>query len=441
VTGTTVPEAGAGGTGGADSGRMAGHLHLPGATALAITVVVGSGALVSPGVAYHQAGRAAIYAWLIAAAVTVPLLVIFARLGGEMPNAGGVAGFVQSVFGRQWAAGIEVLVLGTFSLGIPAIALTGGHYFRQLPGLEATPAWLAALGLLLLAGMVTAIGGSVSTRTQIVLALAMTAGLIAVAVVGIAAGPSAGQPPAMDLESVGIGITSIGAVFFAFTGWEMLSFTTEEYAHPRRDFPRVMIISFVTVTGIYLLLAWAVQTQLAQDASDASSAPLHAVMAAAVPGIAPVVSVLGVVIIAANLVGAIWAASRLTMSSAREGLLPRPLARLSQAHGTPPRRAVLTCMLVFGAVVVATTSNLVSMPDLLTVAGQNFFLLYLFAAAVYCKHTAGPRRGFGVVVTLVLAGLAATFDPWQLVYAIALLLIGAALARRRGRRAAGDEVR
>jgi amino acid efflux transporter len=414
---------------------MAGHLRLPGATALAITVVVGSGALVSPGVAYHQAGRAALYAWLIAAAVTVPLLVIFARLGGEMPSAGGVAGFVQAVFGRQWAAGIEVLVLGTFSLGIPAIALTGGHYFRQLPGLEATPAWLAALGLLALAGITTAIGGSVSTRTQIVLALTMTAGLIAVAVVGIAAGPSAGQPPAADLDSVGTGIVSIGAVFFAFTGWEMLSFTTEEYAHPRRDFPRVMAISFVAVTGMYLLLAWAVQTQLPRDASDASSAPLHAVMAAAVPGVAWVVSVLGVVIIAANLVGAIWAASRLTMSSAREGLLPRPLAKLSQAHGTPPRRAVLTCVLVFAAVIVATTSNLISMPQLLTVAGQNFFLLYVFAAAVYCKHTAGARRAAGIVVTVVLTGLAATFDPRQLLYAVGLTLIGVALVHRQRRRA------
>ena len=38
---------------------MAGHLRLPGAIALAVTVVVGSGALVSPGVAYRQAGSAA----------------------------------------------------------------------------------------------------------------------------------------------------------------------------------------------------------------------------------------------------------------------------------------------------------------------------------------------------------------------------------------------
>ncbi|URN12315.1 hypothetical protein LUW77_13395 [Streptomyces radiopugnans] len=71
--------------------RMAGHLRLPGAVALAITIVVGSGALVSPGIAYHQTGQAALYAWLVAAAVTVPLLIVFARLGADLPGAGGVA--------------------------------------------------------------------------------------------------------------------------------------------------------------------------------------------------------------------------------------------------------------------------------------------------------------------------------------------------------------
>jgi amino acid efflux transporter len=216
----------------------------------------------------------------------------------------------------------------------------------------------------------------------------------------------------------------------------MLSFTTEEYADPRRDFPRVVAISFGLVAAMYLLLAWAVQSQLAPDAPDATSAPIHAVMAAAVPGLAWLVSVLGVVIIAANLVGAIWAASRLTMSSAREGLLPRPLAKLSRAHGTPPRRAVYLCLLVFAAVVLVSASGVVSMPDLLTVAGQNFFLLYLFAAVVYARYTTGPRRVFGIVIAVVLAGIAATFDLRQLGYAAALLIVGVALARRRRSKAA-----
>ncbi|GAA1914658.1 hypothetical protein GCM10009716_25130 [Streptomyces sodiiphilus] len=411
--------------------RMAGHLRLPGALALAITIVVGSGALVSPGIAYHQAGPSALYAWLVAAAVTVPLLIVFARLGADLPGAGGVAGFVQAGFGRTWAAGVEVLLLGTFGLGIPAIALTGGFYVQQIPGLHAVPAWAAALALLALAGTSVAIGGSVSSRIQIALALVMTAGLTAAAVLGLSGGDPAGHLPPAELSELTVGVMALGAVFFAFTGWEMLSFTTEEYANPRRDFPRVVVISFLTVTTLYVLLAWAVQTQLSEDDPKAASAPIHAVVSAVAPGLAWVVSVLGVLIIAANLVGAVWAASRLVMSSAREGLLPRPLARLSTAQGTPPRHAVAACVVVFGAMVLATLSDTLSLSVLLTVAGQNFFLLYLFSAAAYGRLRTGARRAFGAGTAVVLGLLALTFDPLHLAYALALLLTGYLVARRR----------
>ncbi|MEU8567791.1 amino acid permease [Streptomyces pathocidini] len=410
--------------------RMAGHLRLPGAVALAITIVVGSGALVSPGVAFQQTGSAALYAWLIAAAVTVPLLVVFARLGAELPNAGGVAGFVQEGFGRSWAAGVEVMLLGTFSLGIPGIALTGGYYFQQIPGLGAVPAWLAGIVLLAMAGAVVAIGGAVSSRIQLVLALLMTAGLVAAALVGLSGGAPADHLPPAELGSLATGVTALGAVFFAFTGWEMLSFTTEEYANPRRDFPRVVVISFVVVTTLYVLLAWAVQTRLEEGDPAAASAPIHAVVAAAAPGLAWVVSVLGVVIIAANLVGAVWAASRLVMSSAREGLLPKPLARLSTAKGTPPRRAVAVCVAFFAAVALCTATEVVSLADLLTVAGGNFFLLYLFAAVVYARLRTGARRYAGAAVALTLALLSLTFGVTQLAYAAALLAAGFLLSRR-----------
>ena len=49
-------------------------LDLPQAIGLAITMVVGSGLLMLPGLAYLKAGDAALYAWLIAALATAPLL-------------------------------------------------------------------------------------------------------------------------------------------------------------------------------------------------------------------------------------------------------------------------------------------------------------------------------------------------------------------------------
>ena len=88
------------------------------AIALGVTIVVGSGLLILPGLAYERVGRSAIYAWLACALIVLPILFIFARLGARFPSAGGVAGFVQAAFGRALGAGHR---------GDPAGHVLAGH--------------------------------------------------------------------------------------------------------------------------------------------------------------------------------------------------------------------------------------------------------------------------------------------------------------------------
>jgi amino acid efflux transporter len=414
-----------------EGARLRGHLGLPGAIALAITIVVGSGALVLPGIAYRQAGSAALYAWGLAAAVTVPLLIVFARLGAAYPGAGGVAGFVQAAFGRHLAAGVELLTVGTFGLGIPAIALTGAGYLTVLPGLTGLPRPAAAALLLCVAAAVVFSGVRLSTGVQIVLATALTLGLLGVGVLALTHASPAGHLPPATFSSLTTGAQAMGVVFFAFTGWEMLSFTTEEYTNPRRDFPRAVILSFLIVTVMYVLLALGVQSLLRRDAVTTASAPIQAIVAqAASPAVGWLVAVLGVVIILANLVGAVWGASRLVMSSAREGLLPRPLARLHQ--GENPRTAVIACTTVFLVVIATDALGWSSLGGLLSVAGKNFFLLYLLCALVYARLFRAGHRVLGIVVSVALALIAgAMFGLAQLAYAAALLALGSALSSMR----------
>lgn len=434
-----VPPADAGDT----AGRLQGHLKLPGAVALAITIVVGSGALVLPGIAYRQVGDAALLAWCAAALITVPLLLMFASLGAAYPGAGGVAGFVQAAFGRHLAAGVEVLLLGTFGLGIPAIALTGGNYLVALPGLDGLPAAVAAALLLAVTASVVFVGVRMSTRVQVVLALVLTVALVAIGALAVSGGGSVHHLPSLHSGALADGVGATGAVFFAFTGWEMLSFTTEEYENPRRDFPRAVVLSFSIVVVMYLLLAWGVQTRLDRADHDAIAAPVQALIAATVsPGAAHLVAVLGVVIIAANLVGAVWGASRLVMSSAREGLLPAGLARLGGSGN--PRRAVLASAIGFLLIITANDSGILSLSTLLTVAGRNFYLLYLLCALAYTRLFTGGRRIFGVASTIVLAVVAVTtFGVPQFLYAAILAGLGVTVSVYRTARASrtGDSAR
>ncbi len=288
--------------------------------------------------------------------------------------------------------------------------------------------------MLTLAGYVAAVGVRLSSRVQMGLALTLTVGLLTAAAASLV-NPRFGlsvQTPNQFDEATALGAT-VGAVFFAFTGWEMISFTTEEYRNPRRDFPRVVIISFVLVTAMYLLLAAGLQAQLPQSDQRLATAPVEAMVAGAVgPVGALLVGLLGVIIILANLIGATWGASRLVMSSSREGLLPTPLARVDPATATP-RNAIAACVTLFQVVLAATAVGLFPLTELLSIAGRNFFILYLVSAVVYVKLLKGRARAFGLVVATALAIVTLSFGAASWTYALLLFIIGSTLSTVRRR--------
>ncbi|GAB3500803.1 APC family permease [Amycolatopsis cihanbeyliensis] len=410
------------------------HLGLGPAVALAITTVIGGGVLALPGAALREAGNSAFLGWLLAVLITVPLLAVFARLGATYPSAGGVAGFVRATFGRVGAAGVEVVLIGTFGLGMPAIALSGGAYLAAVFGWPASSAWIGAIALLLLGAGVLLGGGVLSSRVQAVLATVLTLALAAVGVVGLSSPVAEFTAPDLGVEGWSAAFAVVGIVFFGFTGWEIVAFTVGEYRDPRRDFPRVVGLSFVIVVGVYLLLAAGVQAVLDPASPRTETAPIAELFRVAIsPTAASLVSVLGVLILAANLVGAMWGASRLIFSSAGTGVLPRPLSVLS-GGGATPRRAVVAATALFLLVVGVSAAGFLSPRTMFRVAGQNFFLLYILSAVVFARVAATrTARTFGRLLACCLGVVVVVgFDPVTTAYAVALFALGCGVALRRG---------
>lgn len=409
--------------------RLSQTLSVGQAIGLGVTIVVGSGLLILPGLAYREAEGAALYAWVVNLLIVIPLLVIFGYLGARYPSAGGIAGFVQVAFGRAGAAATEVLLIGTFGLGIPAIAVTGGNYLSELVSGGEAGRVVGTYALLAIAAGVNLLGSKISGRTQQVLAaaLVMLIGLVGVIALGFGTRAGAGIAP---LDAWTDAIPAVGLVFFAFTGWEMLSFTAEEYKNPRRDFPLAIAGSFVAVVVLYMLIAVAVQVTLPPTSPELVQAPLASMLSTVIGSAgARAVAALGVVIIGANLIGAVWAASRLVFSSAREGLLPPVLARLETGAKTP-RVSVTTTAVGFAVVAALHFADVVSLELLLRLAGQNFFVLYGLSVLAFLRIARGAvMRAIGVASVLLVAVTMGTFG-WGLAYTAGLLLLGAALHAR-----------
>ncbi|WP_062309366.1 APC family permease [Alicyclobacillus sendaiensis] len=397
--------------------------------ALALGIVIGAGVLVLPGEAYAQAGDASIYAWLLDAGLVIPLLWIFSELGARYPSAGGAAGFVRSACGFRLGILAECLLMGAFFLGIPAIALSGADYLAALTGLRGWRPDACAALLIMFVSAMHAFGARVSATAQQILSFTLVGVLGFIACVGLFAHPRAGLHVA-PFSDWCRSLSVIGMVFFAYTGWEMISFLGEEFKRPKRDFPLTIALSYVAIIILYIAVVLAVQTDLSAHDPRTSVAPMAALLTRVTgPVAADGVAILAVVIIVANLNGAIWAASRLMFAAAREGTLPRRLAVLSR-RGVP-WVAVGVCAFVFVAVIGMHRAGLISQSLMFALAGQNFLLIYGLCAIAYIRQSAERwRKVVGFAVGMMSLVVLSSFG-WKLVYPLAIAAAALAVARLR----------
>ncbi len=408
------------------SANLAQTLNVGQAVVLATGIVIGSGLLILPGLVYFQAGTAAVYAWIIDAIMVIPLLVVFGTLGSSYPNAGGVAGFVRTAFGSISADIAAILLMGAFFLGIPGIALTGANYFGYLWHEGALAHVLESTGLLVTAGVLNYLRTPLSKTVQQILSYTLVLILIGVSLVSVLFVPHPSHsiaPPGAWVKTTPV----LGMVFFAFTGWEMLSFMGEEFRNPKRDFPLAIIVSFLLVVFVYVGVALAIQRTLPLNDIRAIQAPIAAIMAKVLGRWSgKAVAIIGVLIILTNLNGAIWAASRLLFSSAREGLLPKFFAGISPKVGIPRRSVFMTTFMCILVVVIHGLSIL-SLHEMFSLAGKTFFLLYLFSALAYLRlfrNTFAKIFGLGTFLCCLL--FAGSFGV-GLLYPLSLVLLGLSL--------------
>ena len=400
---------------------------------VAVSMVVGSGLLVLPGLAFADSGDAALYAWIAAAVVMLPLLLVFSRLGARFPNAGGVIGFLRAGFGRAGAGPVAYVLLGATAFGGAAMALTGASYAGSLLG---SPVWVlpTALVYLLIVAVLNSQGARLAggLQTVVTAVLVLLIALVAVIPFAVPGFEATGSiTPPTDPLTV---IPAIGLVFFAFTGWELVASTTEEYKNPRRDLPIVVGVSFAIMIVLYLGVAAAVQISLDPEDPVTASAPVVAVLSRVLGDSAGLAAaLLGVLIIFATLMGGTWATSRIVFATAREGMLPPVAARVNKTNGAPVP-AIWVSVLMFGGVVVAFGLGLLTLDQVFRLSSVNFLIGYILSALAYgAVFRAWWQRVLAVCAALPALVVLVGFG-WLLLFPALLLIAGGVAHRLTARR-------
>lgn len=364
------------------------------ATAMSITIVVGAGLLALPGLSFGLAGRLGYLPWIFVGILMLPLLYIFAYFGASNPSAGGVVGYIRFSLGQRFGSMAEMIVLGTFTLGIPAIALIGSQYLRQVtPAITVLQAGLMVLGVAYFSGIV---GMKISGTLQAVIASLIVIGLLFITFSFLYQAELSEVHNSLNMNTKQFEViySSIPVVLFAYSGWEMTAFLAEDMKNPKRDLPISIWTSFVIVVLLYLIIAWTVAT-FAENNDNWIYTPFIELARNSFGKFgSAIVGIIAALLVIANVIAAFISASRGIYSAGRDGFLPKFISKLNEEE--KPMIAMTATWLIFSLVVIVAQGSGFGAESLLQLAGQNFFILYLLCAIGFVKIHYGKNIKFAI---------------------------------------------
>jgi len=345
------------------SNSLARTLTLVPATALLVTNVIGVGVFMKARVMTCNVGSPwlVLIAYAVAGIFTIAGALTFAELGALMPRAGGMYNFIGAAFGRIWAFLYGwVVTLIDAAASNAALAIVFAIFFNDViggtlpPGLSKLVAVGAIVAVTLLGLARIRTNGHFATVLTI-LKIAVVAGIgLAAFVFGDgslghfaqsgAAGTCENVAATARLGLAGFGAAVIGALW-SFTGWSIVTYVAEEIREPERTLPRALISGSVILTAIYLLANAGYFFVLTPQ--EVASVPESSSVAGEV--LIRLIGAGGVSLMAAGLMASSFGSmhagmvtqTRMAYAMARDGLLPRSLATVSERARVPTHAVML----------------------------------------------------------------------------------------------------
>jgi basic amino acid/polyamine antiporter, APA family len=378
-------------------------LNLRAAVALGVGGTVGGGVYVLVGAAAREAGPAALAAFAIAFPAALLIALPYAELACRFPLAGGGYAFARAVLGPAWGFlmgwgywGAYVFVSGYVTLGF-------GGYLHALAGV---PRLAGAVALIVCCLAVALAGMRVSGRVQVAIVATAALGLAAFGAWGLPSASTARWHPFLAHGPTGLGLAALLA-FLAFGGFDMVAAAGEEVERPERNLPRAILLTLAAVLGLYLLVCAVALGVMPAEALGASPAPLAD--AASAFGGAPargLVTATALVTTAATANAVLLVTSRISFAMARDGMLPRPLARTA---GGTPYVALLANAALLGAVALTGSVRIAA-----AIGGFLYVLHFLgpLVSLVVLRREGGTAPAFTtpcprLVIPLAFAACAA----------------------------------
>ena len=239
-----------------DSTAPVRHLSCIDAVSVVMGIVIGSGIFVLPAlVAQNVASEGMMFAaWGLGGLLCLCGALCYAELSGMHPHAGGEYVYLTRSFGRPvgfFFAWARITVIQTGSIAF--LAYVFGRYATQILPLGAGSPTIYALSATAVLAALNAVGLRTERWTQNLLTAAKVLGVAAIVVVGLLFAPGeAPSTPGADQASAGPFGRAMIFVLLAFGGWNEAAYVAGEVRDARRNMLRVLLISIIALTVLYM---------------------------------------------------------------------------------------------------------------------------------------------------------------------------------------------
>ncbi|MCE0723721.1 MULTISPECIES: amino acid permease [Legionella] len=358
-------------------------LGLPASTSLVIGNMVGSGIFLLPS-SLASFGSISLLGWVITALGSILLAIIFGKLSQRMPLVGGLYAYCRHQLGDFAGYQVSIAYLLGNIIGDAATVVALLAYLTIFwPAIQANHflAFLVGSAIIWCIALLNIIGIKevkiVQVATTIIklvpIVLVSIAGLFHVQVANLSDFNVSGQSNITTLANVAM------LTFFAFAGLESATIPAENVKNPERTIYRATVLGTFITALIYILSTIAIMGMFSSKFLVNNPAPFAAAgrvifgeLTNQIFALAAIISCL------CTIIGFLFITSQAAMATARDGLLPSFLAKLSRYQ--TPYWSIIISSLIMTILLGMNYSKLLTSQFTLLVTLSNLCILvpYLY---------------------------------------------------------------
>ncbi|MEE8378687.1 MAG: amino acid permease [Candidatus Aminicenantaceae bacterium] len=338
-------------------------IRLPHATALVVGTIIGASIFMQPSeITGHVPSVGGVFlVWILSGILTFFGALVCAELASIFTQSGGVYVYLKEAYfpglGFLWGWAMFWIMHSGI---IAAVAVICARYVGFFVPLTDAGVKAVAISVIIILSAVNYIGVKQASSLQSLLTLGKVVAIVFILLFGFILGAKVPEHfAAGEIAQTGIPINgfflAMVAGLFAFGGWHMVTYNSEETIDPKKTIPRALMLGTLIVTISYIALNAVYMYILPLD-KVASSTRIAADAADALVGFGGGAFMAGLVVFSTigGLTGIILCGPRVYYSMAQDGLLFRWMGKIHSKYKTPHR--AIGVQAVWSSVLVATGS-------------------------------------------------------------------------------------